>query len=356
VMVVVFGFLFFVEGLVTGNVIWEPPVVNNCGDVDIQTMWDSIFVESSSEITILKEGKEGGDCENFAAYKTKADGGVWVLMNSVSHLGSGNKSSKTVDFSYFNGSSGEIRDFNNPKVPINFSFLFELMDRFRFLENNHKSLEGITNRSLAFTDATSEFTKYFKIPSPTFKNYGSHFSFEEVELEEKIIIKKYLKFTLYTTESINLIRYSVQDPIFIDSGNYNSGDYDPPYIVATLGSEENVSSPNVNKNGGTPTSGSFDKGDKDSSVGKKSNSSTSLIGRIFGGFRKNVEQGEGKGGWLSLVFWIVGGLVIVGGILFLIYFLVLKKRNIRVNTMPSSVPIAPNPVKDYIEGLNLEKK
>jgi len=330
--VIFFGLFVLISGgmfssgiSLTGNLSWEPPVVNNCSDVDIQTMWDSIFVESSSGITILKEEGVGGDCENFAAYKTKADGGVWVLMNTVMQEDSRVKSVE-LDIFYLNGPPELINEINS-QTSYEFPTTFK-----RFSDFKNDFADKVNKRSLAFASASQEFEKYFRVPSLTLNNSEGYYSFGEEK--HRVFVSEFFSGGIYADKSINLLEYAL-----VNATRSKSGSSGAPDLVATLGSGENVSNQGVNERGANLTISDFG-----GSVGASAKGNESDGSGFFA--REN----------LSLVFWVALGVLVMGVVLFLIYFLVLKKRNIGVNTLPPSAPITPNPVKDYIGGLNLEKK
>ena len=81
VVVVVFvAFLSLFKFNLTGNVVWEPTTtVVNCTNSQILALWDEIFVEGSSGVTILKNGT--ADCTDFIVYKTSSQK-VLLLLSS----------------------------------------------------------------------------------------------------------------------------------------------------------------------------------------------------------------------------------------------------------------------------------
>lgn len=81
VFILLIGFLFFFRLNLTGNVIWEPSTeVINCSDENVSSLWGEIFVESNTNINILKENVGVGElCEKFIAYKIKNEEEFYYL-------------------------------------------------------------------------------------------------------------------------------------------------------------------------------------------------------------------------------------------------------------------------------------
>jgi hypothetical protein len=78
VWVVLVAFLSLFQFTLTGNVIWEPVTeVVNCSNTQVGLLWDEIFVESSTGITIIKAS--GASCEGFVAYKVKNGNEIYLL-------------------------------------------------------------------------------------------------------------------------------------------------------------------------------------------------------------------------------------------------------------------------------------
>jgi hypothetical protein len=136
-----FGFLYFVGDSISGNVIWVPGSVGNCGDSEILALWDSVFVEDSGGVIILKEFvAPEGDCEKYIAYKNDSNGVLRVIygvfwedswVSSDPLYDSGKKVLNSGDFSalYVNTSSAVVESFESQSdISSMFDFIVGISD------------------------------------------------------------------------------------------------------------------------------------------------------------------------------------------------------------------------------------
>ncbi len=73
VLVVILGFMFFQRNnqtSLTGNVVFSQPVVLNCSDQSMKTLWEAYFKESFEGVNSARDMQGGGNCE-YAALKSK---------------------------------------------------------------------------------------------------------------------------------------------------------------------------------------------------------------------------------------------------------------------------------------------
>ena len=68
---------------ITGNIIWDDINTDNCSNTSIKALWDSVFDISDNDITILKNISEGGNCEEYLAYKNDSSGQFWEISGEI---------------------------------------------------------------------------------------------------------------------------------------------------------------------------------------------------------------------------------------------------------------------------------
>ena len=56
---------------ISGNVILSPTIPTDCSNESIKSLWDSIFLESSNNISIITNTSESGKCNSYILYKFK---------------------------------------------------------------------------------------------------------------------------------------------------------------------------------------------------------------------------------------------------------------------------------------------
>jgi hypothetical protein len=100
VILIFIGFAFFGIFVIqntplTGEVITDIDLPESCSDAEIQAVWDSIFWESSSGISILKnDSLVGGKCTEYFANKSSADeaNDIYTLYGYTGEVGGANVS------------------------------------------------------------------------------------------------------------------------------------------------------------------------------------------------------------------------------------------------------------------------
>ncbi|MEN7982177.1 MAG: hypothetical protein ABFQ65_01900 [Nanoarchaeota archaeon] len=71
IMFAFFGVFLVQDSILTGKVITDVDLPENCDNIEIEAVWDSIFQESSSDISILKSDTLiGGKCAEYFANKS----------------------------------------------------------------------------------------------------------------------------------------------------------------------------------------------------------------------------------------------------------------------------------------------
>jgi len=185
------GSLYLIEDRFVGDVVWElTTVVDNCSDADIAALWDEVFVESFSEITIFKES--GGNCDKFIAYKIK-DMEEYYFMNY---------SWGNIIFVWANLTSegiSEIRDLQQDYATfVNFS------QDIRKVNNWSEATANVTH-------ASWQFSEIFRITLPAFQEVDL-FGFIIFYLFEEIEINKSHRGLVNQNESIIGYSYS-NDPL-----------------------------------------------------------------------------------------------------------------------------------------------
>lgn len=68
-----------VNSQLIGKAVFTPSLPSDCSDASIKAVWDSIFKENSSGITILTNTSQAGKCNAFLAYKIKNSNIYYVL-------------------------------------------------------------------------------------------------------------------------------------------------------------------------------------------------------------------------------------------------------------------------------------
>lgn len=68
----------------TGNAIYVPPISNYCDNIDIAILWDSIFFESSTGITIYTNSSVENQC-HFLAYKNKSKELYFIIGSNITN-------------------------------------------------------------------------------------------------------------------------------------------------------------------------------------------------------------------------------------------------------------------------------
>ncbi|MBX4212557.1 hypothetical protein KW787_03845 [Candidatus Pacearchaeota archaeon] len=132
---------------ITGNVVLNPSVPQDCSLATIQGIWDTIFKESSAGITTFNGTIVNGKCSDYLAYKIVGEK-AYVLFGLESSDGS-----RSIYNIYANASSNYTNLLKNITSISNKTLLY-LTD----LDNNTKK------RSSSFTsnDADTEFKSIFK--------------------------------------------------------------------------------------------------------------------------------------------------------------------------------------------------
>ncbi|MBX4196127.1 hypothetical protein KW805_00890 [Candidatus Pacearchaeota archaeon] len=75
------GVLLFFKPHITGSVILSPTVPTDCSLANIQTVWDTLFKESSSGIVAFNASIVSGKCSDYMAYKIVGEK-TYVLLGS----------------------------------------------------------------------------------------------------------------------------------------------------------------------------------------------------------------------------------------------------------------------------------
>ena len=155
-------FLYAHNKSLTGNVIYALPAPQNCSNESIRANWDSIFIESSSNI-IISTNVSQGICRGFTAYKIKNGQEAYVLFGGTLDFsglfGLGNVTS--VEANYINFSRNYL---NQDQTLINIT---EITDP------NNFHLTNITKRNITNADyAQSSFISSFRMIPENWQEVG----------------------------------------------------------------------------------------------------------------------------------------------------------------------------------------
>jgi len=174
------GSLALLEDRFMGDVVWEPStVVGNCSDVDIISLWNEVFVESSVGITILKEVPTNGDnCTQFVAIRGDGVDEIWYMLYDLSPLG-------FIQTDYVNVSSGLYSDIMGLDTFLDLNSV-RLMLILRVDEINNESFDGSAD-ALSFYDSKFEYSptslEYF---SGGFSLYSSTETSSDIQKEYNV--------------------------------------------------------------------------------------------------------------------------------------------------------------------------
>ena len=194
VILVFIGFAFFgifimQNASLTGQVITSVDLPGSCSDAEIQGVWDSIFQESSSGISIIKnDSLFGGKCAEYFANKSDINeiNYTYVLYGYTKDVGGKNisyvfaeKINATENYmSYLNN----ITDIENVSAsPVKNDSFFETYVNLRTEEINSSNKEEIFNETFEMNlSETWASEVYLNNLSYSFFNTFSNDTYEEI--------------------------------------------------------------------------------------------------------------------------------------------------------------------------------
>lgn len=169
IFLLLFVIMFFNKSIISGNTILSPQIPSDCSDISIKSLWDSIYLESSSNIHIYTNASTSGVCNNIIAYKIN-DNYLYYLKSSSSIANYKKTSSIIASFI-------EI----NPQILTSINQITNIINAESTL-NTALSPSNETQRSLGINDVSSEITRIFKVEVSSFsKETDSTYSTSELK-------------------------------------------------------------------------------------------------------------------------------------------------------------------------------
>ena len=213
--------LFIFSGYfeLTGRII-QLPQPSSCEVSELGSLWEEIFVESSSEVSFfVNESSLEGECSGYFGYKTIGND-VFVMLGSVTYYRG--RVTKTNIGYYINSSDvllGEIQAISEYNSE-NGEYLANLVD---------SRDEEIVNRSVPIniTSVDSEKDSYFKIEVDSWEEVGPYFYFKNesvegnISLEESVGIWKNISLNYFVSYLVNNTDYVAPVAPFLTSNISN---------------------------------------------------------------------------------------------------------------------------------------
>ena len=226
---------------ITGNVIVSDLNVNNCSISLIESLWDSIFDETSSGIIIETENDVSGYCNRYIAYKNDTSGQFWVIYGSIYNNSWGNYeyfgSKRLLNYDNILILYTNISDINNgflsgfyteSDIVLKTSFLYSVI-------GNPNNYNNITNWSV---QNNVEINNTFKniytdnlVDGVSWTNFGDYFS-DNSTIDTNNYENQTFSYSIFKNESISM-------------NIYHRRNYDNAFFIESLGSLPNYQ---LNKN------------------------------------------------------------------------------------------------------------
>ncbi len=188
VMLIFIGFAFFgifiiQNASLTGGVITDIDLPESCDNSEIQAIWDSIFWESSTDISIVKnDSLTGGKCTEYFANKSDANEINYILYGYTKEVGGENisyvfaeKINVTEDYlALLNNMATSIENVS-VFAPVKNDVFFETYVNLRIGEINPSNQEEIFNQTFEM-NVSESWTKgsYLNNVSYSFSNTGGN--------------------------------------------------------------------------------------------------------------------------------------------------------------------------------------
>ena len=180
---------------ITGNVVFEPGVANECDPVALASIWGSIFLESPIGITIYNNSfSSGEDCASYIMFKNNSNNNIYVVLR-------GDVASEQKTWAYvvhgdesLSNSLNSISDYAS-----GVSFVANgLLNTVNIVDRN------VSNASAAQTNFESSFT--FSSPG-LFSSFEDGYRFIEIDSLEGGGPDKAITGHVVALESINYIEF-----------------------------------------------------------------------------------------------------------------------------------------------------
>jgi len=167
------GFRLFIVFLITlvalfslSAAIFTPTIPPTCSENDIKTVWDSIFRESSSGITIFTNTTQNGRCNGYLAYKIQGDkGDILVGLDAYRTI------SNTTEIIAFDGNFTQdyINIVKNSSTFQNYTTLLYYI----YQTPASRLQSSVKPRNISLIDASPNYTLSFKADAGTFSQFIS---------------------------------------------------------------------------------------------------------------------------------------------------------------------------------------